>query len=120
LPFCGDSVWLVLWLFLVGACSGAFYPLGLTLLGERVPRSGLARANAWYLAINCIGSLMGPDIMGEVMDQCGMPALFLVGLAAVVLVPVVWIALALVGLGRRREGAESEMLDRLASERAAA
>jgi MFS family permease len=90
LPFCGDSAWLVLWLFLVGACSGAFYPLGLAILGERLPQSGLARANAWFLAINCLGSLMGPDIMGEVMDRYGTGALFLTGLASVLLVLIMW------------------------------
>src|SRR5579871_571922 len=59
LPWCAAaSGWLRLWLFLVGACSGAFYPLGLAVLGERLPGPRLARANAWYLAINCCGSLV--------------------------------------------------------------
>jgi MFS family permease len=86
LPFCGDSPWLAFWLFLVGACSGAFYPLGLAILGERIPNSGLARANAWFLAINCLGSLTGPGVMGEMMDRFGTEALLTTGLAAVVLV----------------------------------
>jgi MFS family permease len=46
LPLCTPSVWLVVWLLLVGACSGAFYPLGLALLGERVAETVLDRANA--------------------------------------------------------------------------
>jgi MFS family permease len=89
LPFYGDSPWLAGWLFLVGACSGAFYPLGLARLGDRIPPGGLARASAWYLAINCIGSLTGPAITGHVMDRYGGPALFVSGLAAVLLVPIV-------------------------------
>jgi MFS family permease len=88
LPFCADSGWLVLWLFLVGACSGAFYPLGLALLGDRLPETALARAGAWYLGINCLGSLTGPVIMGRVMDHFGQRALFVVGAAAVVLIPL--------------------------------
>jgi MFS family permease len=91
LPFCEDGLWLVLWLFTVGACSGAFYPLGLTLLGQRVPSSGLARANAWFLAINCLGSVMGPGITGEVMEQFGERAMFGTGLFAVVLVLALWL-----------------------------
>jgi MFS family permease len=88
LPFCADSGWLVLWLFLVGACSGAFYPLGLALLGDRLPETALARAGAWYLGINCLGSLSGPVIMGRLMDHFGERAMFVVGGAAVVLIPL--------------------------------
>jgi MFS family permease len=92
LPGCGDSVWLALGLFLVGACSGAFYPLGLAILGEQLAPSHLARANAWYLAINCIGSVVGPTATGWVMDQFGKPAMFLAGEAAVAGVLMVWLA----------------------------
>jgi MFS family permease len=96
LPFCGDSSWLVFWLFLVGACSGAFYPLGLAILGDRIPPGGLARASACYLAINCVGSLIGPSITGAVMDHFGRPALFASGQAAILVV------LALAGVCRWR------------------
>jgi MFS family permease len=91
LPFCGNSAWLTVWLFLVGACSGAFYPLGLAMLGERVPACALARANAWFLAMNCVGSLTGPVLMGFAMDWAGERALFAVGEVAVVLVLVAWV-----------------------------
>jgi MFS family permease len=85
------TVWLASWLFVVGACSGAFYPLGLALLGERVPPRGLARATAWYLAINCLGSLMGPMVAGFAMDRLGQDTLFLTGGGAVALVLAAWI-----------------------------
>ena len=85
-PMAGGLVWLALCLFLLGACSSAFYPLGLALLGERVAPAGLARANAWYLALNCLGSLTGPLIMGRAMDRFGKPALFAVGEGAVLIV----------------------------------
>jgi MFS family permease len=84
LQFCGDSSWLVLALFLVGACSGAFYPLGLAILGERVPGPLLARASAWFLGINCCGSLIGPIVTGAAMDRFGKAAMFGVGGAAVI------------------------------------
>jgi MFS family permease len=95
-------VWMALWLFAVGACSGAFYPLGLALLGERTPPGGLARAGAWYLAINCVGSMVGPAIAGAVMDWFGRGATFAAGAAAVGGVLAVWLAL---GPGRRGAGA---------------
>jgi MFS family permease len=77
-------------LFLAGACSSALYPLGLALLGEQVPDSGLERANAWFLGINCLGSLVGPVVAGAAMDQFGKHALFAAGEVAVLLVLLLW------------------------------
>jgi MFS family permease len=91
LPWCGDSIWLVIWLFMVGACSGAFYPLGLAILGEELPASQLARASAWYLGINCCGSLIGPVLSGKAMDLFGKSAMFVAGLAALAAVILGWV-----------------------------
>lgn len=85
--------WLAISLFAVGACSGALYPLGLALLGERTPPAGVARANSWFLAINCIGSVVGPDLAGRAMYWFGNDALIFSGLAAVLAVLLVWAAL---------------------------
>jgi MFS family permease len=81
------------WLFLLGASCGALYPLGLALLGERVPAGSLARANAWYLACNCAGSLSGPAVMGLAVDGFGPRGLFGAGVGAVVLVLAGWLGL---------------------------
>lgn len=89
LPFCTGRLALPICLFLIGACSGAFYPLGLSLLGEQVQEAALARASACYLALNCLGSLVGPVVTGVVMDCFGKPAMPASGIAAVVLVLVV-------------------------------
>jgi MFS family permease len=96
LPLCTPSVWLVVWLLLVGACSGAFYPLGLALLGERVAETVLDRANAWYLAIECLGCLVGPVLMGYAVDWSGLKAMFPVALWMVVGFMVLWAATRLV------------------------
>lgn len=87
--------WLASWLFVVAACSGAFYPLGLSLLGEQLPAGSLSRANAWYLAINCIGSMTGPAIAGKSMDYFGRDTVFVVGGGAVALVLALWIVVRL-------------------------
>jgi MFS family permease len=92
-PFCSGTPALALSLFLVGACSGAFYPMGLAILGERLPPASIPRASAWYLAINCVGSLIGPFCTGVVVDAFGQKAMFAAGEAAVVAVVVVWVAL---------------------------
>src|SRR5205823_12600435 len=73
-------------LFVVGACCAALYPLGLALLGERVPKSALAKANAWYLACNCVGSIMGPWVTGHMIDAFGLWSMFMTGAAAVLVV----------------------------------
>jgi MFS family permease len=86
MPFCGPSVWLVSALLVAGACSTAFYPLGVTLLGERLPPSALARGNARFLTFNCLGSLIGPAVAGGAMDLFGKSALFVAGQGAIVLV----------------------------------
>jgi MFS family permease len=90
LPFCSDPIPLAFWMGLVGICAGAFYPLGLALLSENVPAGGLARANATFLAINCLGSVLGPVAAGAAMDQWGGRALFDVGLATVGLTLSIW------------------------------
>ncbi len=93
------------WLFVLGACCGALYPLGLALLGERVRPESLAKANAWYLASNCAGSLSGPILLGLAIDAFGLAALFAVGGAAVVAVVAGW---AVVAWGTKEE-APAEM-----------
>jgi MFS family permease len=100
LPFYTGVAGLVFWLFVCGACSTAFYPLALALLGERLPSPALPRANGWYLAINCIGSVMGPALAGRAMDLVGKGAIFYTGEAAVLLVLVVWAVLSLPALFR--------------------
>jgi MFS family permease len=89
-------------LFLAGACSGAFYPLGLAILGERVPSAGLPRASAWFLAINCIGSLIGPALTGAVMDEFGKHAMFAAGEGAVLVIVAGWLLLRVLDMSRRR------------------
>jgi MFS family permease len=66
------------------------YPLGLALLGERVPEVRMARANACYLASNCAGSLCGPLLFGVVIDLFGLASQFLLGMGSVVFVLGLW------------------------------
>jgi MFS family permease len=92
LPFCAGPAAVGGWLFAVGGCCAALYPLGLARLGERTRPQDLARANAWYLACNCAGSLTGPVAMGAAIDGFGRPALFAVGAAATALAAAAWLA----------------------------
>ncbi len=93
MPLLTDSIALASVLFCFGACSGAMYPLGLALLGERTSEAGLARAYAWYLAIECIGSQLGAAAMGQARDLWGESAMFPVGLVAVVGVLAGWLVI---------------------------
>ncbi len=102
LPFCLSAVPLTFWMLLVAICSGAFYPLGLALLNEGVPVSGLARANSWFLAINCVGSLVGPAMTGCMMDWLGAGALFVVGQIGISGVVVLWAITRFLGRREKR------------------
>jgi MFS family permease len=86
----GGTAWLAFWLFVVGACSGALYPLGLALLGERTDPAGLSRAGACFLAVNCGGSLVGPIVAGAAMHLFGREALFVSGGGALLIVLGGW------------------------------
>jgi MFS family permease len=90
IPWLANPAALAITLFTFGACTGAMYPLGLALLGERMPESGLARAYAWYLAIECVGSQVGAAAMGKARNDWGESAMFGVGFAAVLLVLMIW------------------------------
>lgn len=90
LPLCSPGLELMVWLFLLGASSGALYPLGLALLSERIPASGLARAYALFMAMECAGSVVGPITMGWGRDLYGEKAMFPVGLFAIAVVLLPW------------------------------
>jgi MFS family permease len=90
-PWTAGLLALACCLFAFAACAGAMYPMGMALLGEGLPESSLARTYAWYLAIECVGSLMGPPAMGFAIDRLGGGSMFLVGSSAVGLVVVAWV-----------------------------
>ncbi len=90
LPFSRAAFPLTVLLFTVGSACALLYPLGLTLIGERVLASELATANSWYLACNCLGSLIGPWLLGLAIDRWGQSALFSVSTLAGILVLAAW------------------------------
>jgi MFS family permease len=102
----GSVLRIAVCLFLAGACSSAFYPLGLARLGEQVSVAALPSASAWFLGINCIGSLTGPVVSGIAMDYLGPSALIGSGMASVVLILGVWAFLRFVG--RQSQSANPE------------
>jgi hypothetical protein len=64
----------------------------------------MARANAWYLASNCTGSLMGPWISGKLIDEIGGAGLFIASFASCALVLLAWLV-----IGGRTSGAEESL-----------
>jgi MFS family permease len=111
LPFCAPSVWLAICLFLLGACSGAFYPLGLAILGENTPEGGLPHVFAWYMAMECFGSQLGAALMGKARDWWGEGAMFAIGFAAVSGVLLVSGILWISGRSRRQLSADRNSTD---------
>ncbi|MFO0970160.1 MAG: MFS transporter [Gemmataceae bacterium] len=99
-PWRTGPVELPILLFVVGACSGAMYPLGLSMLGADLPEADMPRAYAWYMALECLGSQLGAGLMGSARDGFGDTAMFAVGLGAGLLV----LTIAFLGsLGQRRQ-----------------
>lgn len=91
IPFVVYLPFLAIVLFTFGACTGAMYPLGLSLLGDRMPASALTRAYAWYLVIECVGSQVGAAATGQARDWWGEASMFYVSLAIVFAVLAVWL-----------------------------
>jgi MFS family permease len=96
------------WLFIIGVCSGAFYPLGLALLGERLTPAQLPRANAWFLSVNCLASMVGPLASGPLMERYGPQAMFWIAEVVVAGVLVVWLVARLARARRRAEPAPTD------------
>ena len=109
LPLCKPSVWLGMNLFLFGACSGALYPLGLSLLGEGMADHRLPRLYAWYMATECFGSQLGAAAMGQARDWWGQAAMFGVGLAAILGVLAAWLAVRAVHIRRTQSQTISQL-----------
>ena len=57
-------------------------PPAIKVLATDLNEAALARATACYLALNCLGSLIGPVVTGVVMDYFGKAALPISGIAA--------------------------------------
>lgn len=85
---------LVFWpvLFIWGGASMGIYTVGLTMLGERFELTQLAGANAVFVMIYEIGSLIGPVLAGAGMDLVGRNG-FLIALAAPAAVFIAFAAL---------------------------
>jgi MFS family permease len=109
MPIWSPSMGLAICLFLLGACSGALYPLALAMLGERLPPAGLARAYSVFLAMECIGSQAGAAAMGQARHWWGEASMFAVGLAALTLVLGTWAVLVVVRGPRPTAGQEADL-----------
>lgn len=54
---------------LYGGIAGAFYTIGLALLGEKLQGGAIAAANAAFIFAYGLGSLVGPPAAGAAMDS---------------------------------------------------
>lgn len=61
--------------FLMGGFATVTYTLGLAILGQQFKSDGLLSVNAAYLASYCVGTILGPPIVGHALDQHGPVAL---------------------------------------------
>ena len=88
----------------LGSILRALYPMALALLGDRLPPARLARAYAWFLAMECVGSQVGAAVMGQARDWWGEASMFTVGLVVLAVVIGVWVTLATGASGFKWQG----------------
>lgn len=67
------AFWVVV--FLSGGIATATYTLGLAILGQRFDARNLVSANAAFIACYGVGTIIGPPIVGALMDRLGSVAL---------------------------------------------
>lgn len=84
--------------FLYGGIAGAFYTLGLAMMGERLTGGMLAVGNAAFIFAYGAGSLVGPPVSGAAMDAFDPGGLMLAFSATAAL----YLVIALLVFGRRR------------------
>ena len=72
LPLAGTSPWTV-WPLLVAWGGAAFglYTVGLAVLGQRFAGGDIARANAAFVMVYTVGSVVGPPLSGGAMQYLG-------------------------------------------------
>lgn len=62
-------------LFLIGGIAGSLYPISLAILGERFVGDDLAAATGAIIAVYGLGALIGPPLLGFLMDSSGLNAM---------------------------------------------
>jgi MFS family permease len=67
------AIWIVT--FLTGGIATATYTLGLAILGQRFDPGVLVSANAAFIACYGVGTIIGPPVVGALMDRLGPNAL---------------------------------------------
>jgi MFS family permease len=72
LPMAGHSPWTV-WPLLVvwGGTAFGIYTVGLAMLGQRFAGGDIARANAAFVIVYTVGSVVGPPVSGGAMQYLG-------------------------------------------------
>lgn len=85
-------------IFLYGGIAGAFYTLGLAMMGERLTGGMLAVGNAAFIFAYGFGSLVGPPVSGAAMDAMDPGGLMLAFSATAAL----YLVIAVLVFSRRR------------------
>lgn len=67
------GIWFAI--FVTGGIATATYTLGLAILGHRFPTESLVSANAAFIACYGAGTIIGPPMVGALMDRFGANAL---------------------------------------------
>jgi MFS family permease len=75
MALCARSPFLWVVILLSGGIATATYTLSLAILGQRFEAAMLVSANAAFLACYGLGTILGPPVVGALMDRAGPAAL---------------------------------------------
>ena len=68
--------WMMTSTMVMGLAAGAIYPVGLSIIGDRLAKWQLGAGNSLYTTAYSLGSIVGPTTVGLVMDSYGSRAMF--------------------------------------------
>jgi MFS family permease len=68
--------WMVVSTVTMGLAAGGIYPVGLSIIGDRLARAQLRSGNSLYTTAYSLGSIVGPVSVGVLMDRFGARVMF--------------------------------------------
>jgi MFS family permease len=88
--------WVAITTAVMGLASGAIYPVGLSMIGDRTPPQQLGAANSLFTCAYSTGSILGPFSAGVLIDVYSPSVIF----APLAVVAAAFLALSIVDMRR--------------------
>ncbi|MSR30255.1 MAG: MFS transporter [Gemmataceae bacterium] len=100
LSFSNSINWIITLVWGVGLAYGCQYAIALVALEKEFPKSQQPGANALYLALNCLGSVLGPVLISLFPFGMGLNSLWQAGAFPILVLILAWLGMACLRPGR--------------------